>query len=135
MTDRCDVITVGGDLDGLGAGSYPKRRLSPDQTVSKTARQTLPVPDRGKELAGHKRLALASNIEAYFCDPQSPWQRGSTENTNRLLRQYLPHGTDLSLHSQAQLSAIARQLNERARKTLLYRTRAETFIDCVAATG
>ncbi len=91
--------------------------------------------DRGKGLADHKRLALASNIEVYFCDPQSPWQRGSNENTNRLLRQYLPHGTDLSLHSQAQISAIARQLNERPRKTLLYRTRAETFIDCVAATG
>ncbi|GAU85916.1 mobile element protein [Bosea sp. BIWAKO-01] len=58
--------------------------------------------DRGKELADHKRLALASNVEAYFCDPRSPWQRGSNENANRLLRQYLPHGTDLSLQSQAQ---------------------------------
>ena len=64
--------------------------------------------DRGKELADHKRLALAADVEVYFCDPRSPWQRGSNENTNRLLRQYLPHGTDLSLHSQAQLSAIAR---------------------------
>jgi IS30 family transposase len=89
--------------------------------------------DRRKELADHKRLALASDVEVYFCDPQSPWQRGSNENTNRLLRQYLPHGTDLSLHSQAQLSAIARQLNERPRKTLLYRTPAETFAECVAA--
>src|ERR1700744_6163904 len=89
--------------------------------------------DRGKELAAHKRLALASNVEVYFCDPRSPWQRGSNENTNRLLRQYLPHGTDLSVHSQAKLSAIARQLNERPRKTLLYRTPAETFADCVAA--
>ncbi len=89
--------------------------------------------DRGKELADHKRLALASDVAVYFCDPRSPWQRGSNENTNRLLRQYLPHGTDLSLHSQAQLSAIARQLNERPRKTLLYRTPAETFAECVAA--
>jgi IS30 family transposase len=89
--------------------------------------------DRGKELADHKRLALASNVEVYFCDPRSPWQRGSNENTNRLLRQYLPHGTDLSLHSQAQLSTIARQLNERPRKTLLYRTPAQTFAECVAA--
>ncbi|WP_286691330.1 MULTISPECIES: IS30 family transposase, partial [unclassified Brevundimonas] len=89
--------------------------------------------DRGKELADHKRLALAADVEVYFCDPRSPWQRGSNENTNRLLRQYLPHGTDLSLHSQAQLSAIARQLNERPRKTLLYRTPAETFAECVAA--
>ena len=91
--------------------------------------------DRGKELADHKRLAIASDVEVYFCDPRSPWQRGSNENTNRLLRQYLPHGTDISLHSQAQLSAIARQLNERPRKTLLYRTPAETFAQCVAAIG
>jgi IS30 family transposase len=89
--------------------------------------------DRGKELADHKRLALASDVEVYFCDPRSPWQRGSNENTNRLLRQYLPHGTDLSVHSQAKLSAIARQLNERPRKTLLYKTPAETFAGCVAA--
>jgi IS30 family transposase len=89
--------------------------------------------DRGKELADHKRLALASDVEIYFCDPRSPWQRGSNENTNRLLRQYLPHGTDLSLHSQAKLSAIARQLNERPRKTLLYQTPAEKFAECVAA--
>jgi IS30 family transposase len=89
--------------------------------------------DRGKELAAHKRLALEADVEVYFCDPRSPWQRGSNENTNRLLRQYLPHGADLSLHSQAKLSAIARQLNQRPRKTLLYKTPAETFAECVAA--
>src|SRR6202165_891286 len=76
--------------------------------------------DRGKELADHQRLTLATEVDVYFCDPRCPWQRGSNENTNRLLRQYLPRGTDLSLHSQAKLSAIARQLNERPRKTLLY---------------
>ena len=91
--------------------------------------------DRGKELAAHKRLALEAHVEVYFCDPRSPWQRGSNENTNRLLRQYLPHGTDLSLHSQSKLSAIARQLNERPRKTLLYKTPAQTFAECVAFTG
>ena len=68
--------------------------------------------DRGTEMADHQRFTLETNIDVYFCDPQSPWQRGSNENTNRLLRQYFPKGTDLSVHSQAMLNKIARQLNE-----------------------
>ena len=89
--------------------------------------------DRGKELAEHPCLTMATDVDAYFCDPQSTWQRGSNANTNRLFRQYLPRGTDLSLHSQAKLSAIARQLNKRPRKTLQYQTPAETFAECVAS--
>jgi len=90
--------------------------------------------DRGQELADHARLTLAADVDVDFCDPQSPWQRGTNENTNRLLRQYLPRGTDLSVYSQAKLSAIALQLNESPRKTLHYKTLAEMFQACVATT-
>jgi len=91
--------------------------------------------DRGKEMADHKRFSLATDIDVYFCDPQQPWQRGSNENTNGLLRQYFPKGMDLSNIHQNRLNAVARQLNERPRETLQFYSPAEKFNECVASTG
>ena len=114
-----------------------------DTVVSALIKQAKKLPtelyksltwDRGKELSDHRRFSLATDIDVYFCDPRSPWQRGSNENTNGLLRQYFAKGTDLSVYSQAHLNKVARQLNERPRKTLEFETPAERFNACVALT-
>jgi IS30 family transposase len=102
--------------------------------------RTLPVQlrrsltwDQGKEMSEHRRFSVESGVEVYFCDPQSPWQRGSNENTNGLLRQYFPKGTDLSVHSAEHLAAVADELNSRPRKTLGWKTPAQALDQVLAA--
>jgi IS30 family transposase len=91
--------------------------------------------DRGTELAYHRKFTVATDVSVYFCDPKSPWLRGSNENTNGLLRQYFPNGTDLSVYTQHDLDQVALRLNTRPRKTLGFHTPADTFERAVARTG
>jgi IS30 family transposase len=103
------------------------------QTLPKLLRASL-TWDRGMELADHKRFTVATDVAVYFCDPQAPWQRGTNENTNGLLRQYFPRKTDLAVYEQGNLDAIATRLNTRPRKTLEYETPADRLASIVAST-
>jgi len=121
-------------VDGKDTQTVVNALIKHAQTLPHELYQSL-TWDRGKEIADHQRFTLATDIKVYFCDPRSPWQRGSNENTNGLLRQYLPKGIDLAAYSQAKLNAIARRLNERPRKTLNYETPVERFSQTVASIG
>ena len=104
------------------------------RTLPAALRKTI-TWDRGMEMAKHKEFSVATDVAIYFCDPQSPWQRGSNENTNGLLRQYFPKGTDLSRFSQTQLNNVAKQLNQRPRQTLGFANPAEKLAEIVASIG
>lgn len=115
-----------------------------ETVVSALTRQIKKLPDilrqsltwdRGMELANHKQFTVDIDVNVYFCDPKSPWQRGTNENTNRLLRQYFPKKTDLSIYSQADLNKVALRPNQRPRKTLGFHTPADKLQECVAMTG
>ena len=124
------LVRIGGkDTESVVAALSEQIRRLP-----KTMIATL-TWDRGPEMAAHKKFTVATDVEVYFCDPRSPWQRGTSENTNRLIRQYLPRRTDLSVYDQGDLDLIAQKLNSRPRKTLGYDTPAATLAKTVALTG
>lgn len=134
LVERATRFTVlvkvrGKDTNSVIAGLTREVRRLPQKL-----RRTL-TWDRGSELAQHKRFTIATDVKVYFCDPQSPWQRGTNENTNGLLRQYFPKGTELAQYSQADLNKIALRLNQRPRKTLGFQTPAAKLAQAVAATG
>jgi IS30 family transposase len=118
---------------GYGAESVRDAMTKRIVTLPAQLRRTL-TWDQGPEMAQHVRFTVDTGVQVYFCDPRSPWQRGTNENTNGLLRQYLPKGTDLSVYNQRQLDAIARSLNGRPRKTLGFMSPSEAFAEAVAST-
>lgn len=126
LVDRSTLFLALVKLDGCTAAETLEGFINAFSELPAGAKRTLTY-DQGKEMALYKELACETGLSIYFADPRSPWQRGICENTNGLLRQYLPKGTDLSVHSQAKLNAIARQMNTRPRKTLGFHCPAEMF--------
>jgi IS30 family transposase len=121
LVERRSRFTLLIKIPGRDASTVAKAMSRQIRKLPALLRRSVTL-DRGPEFAAHKKLSVATNVKVYFCDPKSPWQRGTNENTNRLLRQYFPDGTDLSQFSQVYLNHIAQRLNRRPRKTLHYRT-------------
>ena len=133
LVERCSRFTMLVKVNGKDTKTVVAALGKQVRKLPRQLRQSL-TWDRSMELADHKTFTLATDAQVYFCDPQSPWQRGTNENTNRLLRQYFPKGTDLSAHSQAALNKVAQRLNQRPRKTLGYETPADRLQASVATT-
>ena len=125
-------VKAGPPITGAGAGAVRDAIADTITTLPEQLRRSL-TWDQGIEMAQHVQLRLATGLQIYFCDPRSPWQRGTNENTNGLLRQYFPKGTDLARHSAEELAAVAATLNGRPRKTLAWRTPAEVLTEYFAA--
>ena len=123
---RTARVKNGPALAGHGADAVRDAITRTIITLPEQLRRSL-TWDQGAEMAQHARLKIDTGVQIYFCDPQSPWQRGTNENTNGLLRQYFPKGTDLSTHSAEQIAAVAATLNSRPRKTLAWKTPAEAL--------
>jgi IS30 family transposase len=134
LVERQSRFTLLVKVAGKDTGSVVNALIPQVQRLPVTLRRSL-TWDRGMEMAAHKQLTVATQVKVYFCDPHSPWQRGTNENTNRLLRQYFPKGTDLARYSQEELDHVALRLNQRPRKTLAFQTPAEKLQASVAMTG
>jgi len=134
LVERKSRFTVLVKVDGKDTATVVSALCRQVKKLPVVLRKSL-TWDRGMELAYHKKFTVATDVKVYFCDPKSPWQRGTNENTNGLLRQYLPKGTDLSVHSQAELNQIALRLNQRPRKILDFSTPGDIFLEGVALTG
>jgi IS30 family transposase len=134
LVERHSRFTLLVKLEGKDTKSVISALIREVQKLPTELRQSL-TWDRGSEMAQHKKFTVATEVQVYFCDPRSPWQRGTNENTNRLLRQYFPKGSDLSGISQEDLDAVALQLNQRPRKTLGFKTPAAKLWQSVAMTS